>query len=54
MEKLRDLKHNFAVDYHNNKRRWQNTIENERGGLFDRAENQGVKRQIFIPGIDFN
>lgn len=22
--------------------------------MFDRAENQGVKRQIYIPGIDFN
>jgi hypothetical protein len=43
MEKLRDLSHNFVVDPHGQRRRWQNTIENERGGLFDRAENSGIK-----------
>jgi len=35
---MRDLKYNFAVD-NNNRRRWKPTIENERGGLFDREEN---------------
>lgn len=45
-EKLRDLQHNFAVDT-NNRRRWQHTIENERGGVFEREEN-GAKR-IFLP-----
>jgi len=31
-ERLRDLKHNFAADYH----RKQHVIENEKGGIFDR------------------
>lgn len=47
MEKLRDLSHNFAAD-HNSRRRWQQTIENERGGIFDRDENSNIK-PIFIP-----
>ena len=38
-ERLRDIKHNFAADYH----RKQHVIENERGGIFDRVENSGVK-----------
>jgi hypothetical protein len=43
-ERLRDLKHNFAADYH----RKQHVIENERGGIFDRVENSGVKN-IHVP-----
>ena len=43
-EKLRDMKYNLAADY----RRQANVIENEKGGLYDRAENSGVKG-IFVP-----
>jgi hypothetical protein len=50
LEKLRDLQHNFAVD-NQNRRRWQQRLENERGGVFDRAEISGVKGRIFIPAI---
>jgi hypothetical protein len=52
MEKLRDLSHNFAVD-NQNRRRWQPTIENERGGVFDRDENSNIK-PIFIPQSQVN
>lgn len=44
IEKLRDVKHNFAADYH----RKQHPIQNEKGGIFDRVENSGV-RNIFVP-----
>eukprot|EP00347_Sterkiella_histriomuscorum_P000884 403374154 len=43
-ERLRDAKHNFAADH----LRKQHVIENERGGLFDRPENSGVK-SLYIP-----
>lgn len=38
------MKYNLAADY----RRSFNPIENERGGLYDRSENSGVKG-IFVP-----
>ena len=43
-EKLRDMKHNMAAEYN----RKQYVIENERGGIYDRQENSGVK-SMFIP-----
>ena len=43
-EKLRDMKHNLAAEYH----RKQNVMEIVRGGIYDRSENTGVK-QFFIP-----
>ena len=45
MDKLRDLKHNFQVESINKNRIWQ-----ESGGIFDRSENTGVSKQIYIPG----
>jgi hypothetical protein len=44
IERLRDIKHNFAAEYV----RKQNGMENERGGIFERIENSGV-RQMHIP-----
>ncbi|CDW79258.1 isoform a [Stylonychia lemnae] len=43
-ERLRDMKHNFAADH----LRKQHVIENEKGGIFDRSENSGVKN-MYIP-----
>ncbi len=45
MDRLRDLKHNFQVDIGNKNRIWH-----ESGGMFDRSENTGVAKQIYIPG----
>lgn len=45
-EKLRDMKHNLAAEYN----RKQYVIENERGGIYDRQENSGVKN-MFIPNF---
>ena len=49
-ERLRDLKHNFAADYH----RKQHVIENEKGGIFDRIENSGVTRIYMPPSNNIN
>ena len=38
------MKHNFAAGF----RRDEHKIENEKGGLYDRVENSGVKG-MFIP-----
>lgn len=38
------MKENFASDY----TRKEHVLENEKGGLFDRVENSGVKN-IYIP-----
>ena len=43
-EKLRDQKYNFAAEFN----RKDHAIENEKGGIFDRVENSGV-RNVFIP-----
>lgn len=48
-EKLRDMKHNMAAEYN----RKQRVIENERGGIYDRAEISGVKN-MFIPTSHHN
>jgi hypothetical protein len=43
-EKLRDINYNMLADYHRKKL----IMENEKGGIFDRTENSGVKN-MFIP-----
>lgn len=43
------MKHNFAADH----LRKQHVIENERGGIFDRPENSGVKN-LYIPVLSNN
>lgn len=50
IEKLRDLKHNFASHNH----RKIHIIENEKGGIFDRSEISGVKNMYFPISKDVN